>query len=407
MQKLDPTFERVLLSHIKKEYLPDKKKKSFGANPFNDKDLQFFAKGAEKLSDYFTEERNALLPNYLNDPVLRSGYLLYFLPLNLSKAEHVVRTLPEDTLVSGKIRILDLASGPGTSSLGFMSAYADFVRQKKVKEVSLDFTLIDQNYHILQDAKMLHDAYRDGIKKNLKGFDSSLTSRAYDLRRPKLARTLGNFKYHYIFVSNFLNELSEREDILELVQDLVANHLDPQKGRLILIEPALRHPSRMLQWVRDSMIAKGASVHAPCLHQSGCPLNVNNQRDWCHFYVPWEAPAFIQKTDKLIGNKNDWLKMSYMVLAPWALKTTHEDTSWRVISNLMRSKGKKELVICGQHGRYQLHRQDKDRSATNFEVDSIQRGDVVSYGWDDFPQGYTAAGKRRIESEDVIHRLKP
>ncbi len=405
MQQLDPQFERVLLDHIKKEFLPAKKKKSVKPGPFNDKDLKFFSKGAHQLSDYFTEDRGELLPNYLNDPILRSGYLLYFLPLNLAKLAHVASSLP--SLLSGKVRILDLASGPGTSSLGFMSVYADLIRKKEMKDVSLDFTLIDQNYHALQDAKALHDAYRTEIKKTAKGFDSTFTSRTYDLRRPKLSRTLGNFKYHYIVISNFLNELSDRDEMLEVVNDLVKNHLDPVRGRLILIEPALKAPSRSLQWVRDRVIEKGAFVHAPCVHQGICPLNLANQRDWCHFYVSWEAPKFIQKIDKLIGNKNEWLKMSYLVLAPWELqKAKTEEGVWRVISNLMRSKGKKELVICGDRGRYHLHRQDKDRSPSNFEFDSARRGDFLEYQWEGLSPVYTAVGKRRIEPEDSVSIIK-
>src|SRR5690349_3720160 len=106
-------LEKLILDYLKKAFLDPRKMKGAGES-FNEKDFKYFSRGAGLLSEAYTVERETLPKNYFNDPVLRSGYLLYFLPVNYLKIIRIFEQFSPQELVSGKIRILDIGCGPGT-----------------------------------------------------------------------------------------------------------------------------------------------------------------------------------------------------------------------------------------------------------------------------------------------------
>lgn len=404
-------LQNILLSYIKQTYLPSKKRKS-DSQSFNARDIDFFSKGAGLLSQAFTEERGSLPSPYLNDPVLRTGYLLYFLPVNALKVVRVLQEFKPSELVSGKVRLLDLGAGPGSGMLGMMMFYADLLKKGILKEVSLDFTLMDQSYSALKDAVSLHHAYADTLKREVPGFHSACFIKHFDFRRESLNRFLRNFKYHLVLMENILNEFPDHQLKSDFVESTLRQHLDPEKGKLIIIEPALKKTSRDLQKIRDEMVVvrKTAHVHAPCLHQEQCPLNVVNLRDWCHFYFHWKRPDFIARVDKIIGNRKDWLACSYLVLArkerEWRSVFSNTRNTWRVISNLMPSKGKQEIVLCGPPGRYHLTRLDRNVSSTNQSFDRLRRGDLIEFHPAGSHPPYQVDGNSELTRQDYLKIIK-
>ncbi len=397
-------FEKILLQYIKTNYLSDSRD-TVKRSPFNDKDLLYFSKGAARLSDGFTEDRGTLPTNYFNDPVLRSGYLLYFLPVNFLKIVRIMQEFSAEEITDGKIRVLDVGSGPGTAMLGLMAFYADLLKEKKLKDAWLDFTLIDQNHTILKDALSLHREYSSFLEKENKSFRSLCSVKHFDFRRGGLRRFLRNFRYHLIVVGNVINEFPDRESQTAFVESLIAEHLAPN-GKLILIEPALKKTSRDLQNVRDQIVVnhKTAFVHSPCLHQELCPLNVVNKRDWCHFYFSWKRPDFISRVDKIIGNQKDWLACSFLVLAkePRQFQKIfpRPENAWRVISNRIPTKGKEEFVLCGPSGRYHVTRLDKDAGPPNFGWNGMRRGDLVTLNVRG--TGHQVEGEFQVQKNDRV-----
>ena len=395
--------------------------------------MKFFGRGGKILSDSFTEDRSSLPPNYLNDPVLRSGYLLYFLPVNFLKVHRILSEFSPDEMMTGKVRVLDVGSGPGTGMFSLMHWYASAIRSRQLKESSLDFTLIDRNFNILKDAKALHDLYRAELRAKFQSkspppFDSTCSPKNFDLKRGGIDRFLRGFRYHLIVVENLLNEFSDNAERAAFIETLIRDHLEPKKGKIVIVEPASRKTSRDLQVLRDELVVakKSAFVHAPCLHQEVCPLNVANGRDWCHFYFDWEAPDFINKVDRLIGNRKEFLACSYLVLGrePRVSKMDMVSPStssgqalsnhgkgegegpprniWRVISNPLPSKGKRELILCGPPGRYRVTRLDRDKGAPKAPFDRIGRGDLVEISAGERSDGYTVDGNIRLEKTDPV-----
>lgn len=387
----------MILSTIKRTF----GRKGFKDGSFTEGDFKHFAQGAEVLSTVFTEDRASISNRYFNDPVLRSGYLLYFLPVNLFKTirllENIIPHLPKKEGLS----ILDLGSGPGTHMLGIMAFYHEWVAKRRIPAVDLKFTLIDANAHGLTDARHFHGEYLKYIQGRAPSFKSSITTIRTDLKTANFPHE----KYDLIMAGNVLNEINDRNARLGIASRLMKDHLDDE-GLMLIMEPALRHPTRELQWLRDEVVTRGKIAHvlAPCLHQDLCPLNIFNGRDWCHFYLSWEAPEFVQKVDRLIKNKKEWLALSYLVLGRRDAAEMPRNT-WRVISNMMHSRGKKELVLCGSPGRVRVTRLDRDSSKANGRFEHLKRGDVVflDIGIKDAP--FKADREYRLQAADEIRKV--
>ena len=122
----------------------------------------------------------------------------------------------------------------------------------------------------------------------------------------------------------------------------------------------------------------GLTVYSPCLVQGRCPALVN-PRDWCHEDRPWDPPPLVREIDRRIGLRKDALKFSYLVLRKdgRCLADVCGADAYRVVSEPLVSKGKRELYLCGREGRQRAMRLDKDAAPGNRPFDQLLRGDVV------------------------------
>jgi len=406
-------LETILKRTLKTTFYAATRRDVFSDRDFSDKDLKFFAQGAKILSDLFTKERPDLAANYLNDKKLRAGYLLYFFPLNFCKAQAILQHLPPSFFKRHKLKVLDLGCGPGTFTLALTDLIAQQLSKAKNERRDLDILALDQNYHVLKDAQTLHDE----VLKNLKGKGYSLrvalNARTFDLRRGKPDTLLKNDQYDLIIASNFLNEWSHSkgEEKVKFLEKIYQRHL-ASDGFLVLMEPALQRQTRDLQEIRDIILMrKSLHIYSPCLHERRCPMLAVTDRDWCHYYAQWEEPDFMRQLDRLLKNRNEFLKYSYMILTGKALSEVDQIPEkkdkahlHRVISNLMGSKGKSELVVCGPSGRWHLTRQDKNESKENQGLAELKRGDLV-YVNKIPPRQYQEDGEVKIEKQDVVQKI--
>jgi ribosomal protein RSM22 (predicted rRNA methylase) len=330
------------------------------------------ADDVRRLSDLLTKGREELPAAYLRDPGLRKAYCTYFLPPNLEKIGiplHELSLHPAKLLAKERLRILDLGSGPGTALLGIRWFFA-----RNRMQVRLACTAVDQVEENLQEAEVLfrEQAGVAGVQATLVTVTSGITSIA---ERP-------GGPFDLIVLSNVLNELylrdpegtGKRTALVERILD----HLLAPDGSCIIIEPALRETSRDLLAVRDGLVEKGATVYAPCLVQGHCPALVN-PKDWCHEDRPWDPPENIREIDSRIGLRKDSLKFSYIILRKdgRTLADVCSSGAYRVVSEPLVSKGKRELYLCGQQGRKLAMLLDKDVVPGNEAFSQLLRGDVV------------------------------
>lgn len=334
--------------------------------------------------------------------------MAYYLTANMSKIHLPLRELslhPAGILRKGRLRILDLGSGPGTAILGimdFFSAYADLP--------SLEFTAVDPVDENLREAERL---FR--ICKEERQMAASLLTIKTRIERIK---TLPEGPFDIISLSNVLSEVIQPssghpelvsgsqtmpgQEILSYRSNLLkslTNRGLASDGSLIVIEPALRETSRELLGVRDGLLREGLRIYSPCLMNSSCPALVN-PKDWCHEDIPWEPPELIRELDTLTGLRKDSLKFSYVIIRKDSLSLSDifGNNAFRVVSEPLISKGKIEYYLCGPGGRRLAVRLNRDMSTLNESFSSLQRGNIVSF------QNLIDEGKRlRIWNDTAVN----
>lgn len=378
--RMPASWEGLLKGYVKRTFYADTRKKNFADRAeFTEGDYRFFVKGIRDLSVAFTQERAFLPKNYLTRKEMRSGYILYFLPVNALKVATLLSEIPAERILQGDrvdLKILDVGSGPGTGLMGTMLFLERFL--PRAKSVRLQWTLLDQNRQALQDAAALHDLALSDLRKRFPKVDiaSELRLESRDLFDGRISRSVAGVDL--LLCLNVLGEIPENRRLL-LLEDLLTKALK-KDGRMLAMEPALQSTSRDLMELRDEIVNRElAYLHAPCLHQAACPMFADNDRDWCHMYIPWDRPPWIEKFDRLAAIRKEWLKCSYLLLSPEEPARRETDV-WRVVSGPLNSKGKAERLLCGEAGLPHLLRSmrlDRDESPSNADFDTLERGDLV------------------------------
>lgn len=380
MTTLPKNSESFLKSFVKQTYCQKIKKISSSSRGFTEKDYRLFSKGIAKLNRFFTAERSDRPKNYFNQKELRSAYLLYFLPINALKIAGLLKEISQ-TFFKRKLNILDLGSGPATGAIGALwhGAQIDSI------------TLVDQNRHILRDGASLIDRLRDGWREEVllagptcpdktlpKRQDPSklVQSIVSDITDRSLIQKLPKKKFNLIIVSNVLNEISNPKQRFHLIRSLFQKTLAPD-GFILIVEPALRQQTRELMQLHDELIKqKIGYIHAPCLHQEFCPMLATNRRDWCHTYLEWERPEWIERFDRLVGIRKDYLKASYLIVGN--TERGAGGGKYRVVSGPLNSKGKMERLLCGQGKLKRVVCLDRDQSKQSKILRKAKRGDIIA-----------------------------
>ncbi len=212
--------------------------------------------------------------------------------------------------------------------------------------------------------------------------------------------------FDVILVGQVLSELDESSppDLrlashLTLLESLYAE-LGPS-GSLVVIEPALRDRSRHLHALRDAWVAKGRAVFAPCLHVNPCPA-LAREGDWCHEDLAVDLPTWLVPVAKAAGLRWEGLSSSYLVLRrdDRTLAGERPEAKLRVVSELLRTKGKTEVFVCGKDTgveKKRLRRLDRHASDSNAAWDTLTRGALLALTPE--PDG------ERIEPECTVRLL--
>ncbi|MBI4001601.1 MAG: hypothetical protein HY348_07440 [Nitrospira defluvii] len=342
--------------------------------------LQSIAAGVSRLSELFTRGGLNAGTAYLEDPLLRAGYLSYYVPVNLSKVQLLLDELQPvfPTVRTEEFRVLDLGGGPGTGALGTL----DWCHSTSMPSpASLRMTVVD---HSSQALRLCAELWQTYSKARGGQTIPPLQTIEHNLERslPSRIRAVGKEKaYDLIIVQNLLSELfigssdpvSQRTALVETLLECLS-----AEGSVMLIEPALRSASRALHQVRDKLlVGQYCTVYSPCLHDAPCPALVKPD-DWCHEERKWEIPASIAQVDREVGFIKDALKFSYVILRKDGETLVPRNADYhRVVSELRVMKGEKRVWLCDETGRPEIGRQDKERSISNAPFDDWHRGAIV------------------------------
>ena len=358
--------------------------------PLGQRELKGLSLKVRELSDYFTKRPGDRPDYYLADRSLMAAYVAYFLPSNLPKIERPLAEIalhPERSLGSdGEISFLDLGCGPGTASAGFIDFFFRNLYQGK-ERLNVSITALDRVEANLKEAGFLLRELWDGYSSSYAaGCNARLDIKTIKMDLLRLTGSSPARKRHdLIVIANSLVETAGGADSIERRREfveLLASDYLKETGSLIIIEPALKGSSRDLLMLRDSVLREGRiNLYSPCLTNGPCGA-LDSRKDWCHEADEWGAPRIVRELDRLTGFDKSRLNYSYLVLRKdgLSLNDTYSEKKgemFRVVSDLLKEKGKAKFFLCGKRGRVQVERLDRDRSESNAIFDKLKRGEIV------------------------------
>lgn len=300
--------------------------------------------------------------------------LAFSFPRDVPKGAAAVRELVGTGLVrlEGRpLRVLDLGAGLGAMTFGLARALA-----AAGEKGSIEVECVDADPRALELASALA---RTTATEPVR-IDARTTCAVAERPPPK-----GPFDV--VLVGQVLSELDEGAPADERQQRhgaLLAALVDTlaPTGSLVVVEPALRERARHLQTLRDAWVAARGPVFAPCLHAAPCPA-LAGPGDWCHEELATDLPSWLVPVARAAGLRWQGLSFSYLVLRPdgRTLRDLLPGARLRVVSDLLRTKGKSEVFVCGDlpggPGRERIRRLDRHATAANRAWERLGRGAVL------------------------------
>ncbi|MCA9584346.1 MAG: hypothetical protein KC657_03205 [Myxococcales bacterium] len=304
------------------------------------------------------------------------------LPRDVPKSAGAVRELLGAGLVAGDgaaLRVVDLGAGVGATTLGVVRA----LRKAGVRR-PVEATLIDTDADALGAFRDVLASARAAEIPCVAGLDVETVPGPVTPALPHDA--------DLVLLGQVLSELDpglspadRAARHAELLRAL-ARGLRPG-GAIVVVEPALRDRTRHLHAVRDALTVDGGplSVFAPCLHRGRCPA-LAHEGDWCHEDLAIDLPDWLVPVARAAGLRFQGLTFSYLVLRAdgRSVGELFEDPAGavRVISEAIRTKGKREAWVCGpgpagEGSRTRLRLLDRDATDAHAAWEELRRGDLL------------------------------
>lgn len=302
---------------------------------------------------------------------------------------------------SEPLRVLDLGAGLGASHRGLARAL-----DAAGARGTLDVLALDQDEAALE---LLRDIAKHAPREGNVALQVRADVRPMDRVTGHKARA----RFDVILLGQVLTELDLDLATKELAGRRVERHVEllralagdllASEGTILIVEPALRPRARHLQRVRDALAAQDSTARdalrivAPCLHRGRCPL-LGRDGDWCHEDLPVDLPPRLIPVAKGAGLRWEGLTFSYLALGargPTLGDSLHASAGEgaprlvRAVSGALVSKGKRELVVCGDplrepadetygpHGA-RVGRLEREASPANEPLADAGRGDVLA-----------------------------
>lgn len=311
-----------------------------------------------EVSRLYTRDRDQLEKARGRDVL--TARMRFFLTRDVKKMEAPMQELAFAGALPEKEtwRVLDLGAGLGTTTLG-LAPFAE------AAGAEVEVLAIDADPLALKAMAAL--CREVGIRQRGQVGDVVRIASGTKLDREE--------PFDFIVLGLFLNELTVEKR--RALVDSLRPRLAPA-GSLIIIEPALREVTRELHELRQDWIGSGWTLFAPCLHAKECPM-LDGERDWCHEDRPFRLPEPLIPVARAAGLRFERITFAYLTLRKdgMTLAGALHPSDERVVSQVMVSKGKKQLFVCGDGTRSKWVRLDRKRSPTNEAFDVLERGSIV------------------------------
>lgn len=341
---------------------------SAGIEGLSDATESFYRKRLRVIRDQMRELSSDFAEGIPSESRHSMAYFLYNFPLNFMKTLHIFGEIssrrPDFLIPKPRYRILDIGCGEGA---GMYGAYYALKRPDGSGKIRL--TGIDGSRTMLERARDMAVRLRKRGENITAGFaNRDLTDIRHSLPRKR---------YDVIICSNSFAEIIRDDSLLRKYIGVLLGHLC-ESGLLVIIEPALKKYARRVMQLHDDLANhKAAQVILPCLHKENCSLlKIDSRDEWCHESVAWKPPAFLRILNKGLNREIDILKFTYLVIARTKSQPVLQE-GYRVISSLLKEKGKMRIFLCTEGGRVELVRLNRSKSRENSLFDRIHKGDVI------------------------------
>jgi SAM-dependent methyltransferase len=346
------------------------------------------AEEVRALSTLYTQRREEIGED--DRTGLVAARLRFFLPRDLPKITLPLFELWRAGLLPAqrRWRVLDLGSGLGATSLGV----ARFARAMDAADV-LELTAVDS----WARGKRLLEALVQKLPRE-------------DFAEVRLTARIGAMQdagpkgpFDLVVLGLSLNEWArgkQPRDAASLLSRL-GERLAPG-GSLIVIEPALRPEARFLQRTRDALSGE-LRVFAPCVSGAPCPM-LANERDWCHAELGGELEGGLAQIARRAGLRRSRRTFAYLTLRrdEENARDIAPPNGYRVVSEVLSSKGKREVFVCGDGALVRLRVMNRDLGDVNEDLKNLRRGDLI--GLDRaLPR---ESGGFRLRAEDALRRSR-
>lgn len=326
-----------------------------------------------RLSDLFTSERPAIIPDYAGDETARAAYGLFFFPQTFARTlwildecfNRVGHRFQEHTALSS-YRLLDLGCGAGAAGFAALSFFHRF---------SWRWCAVDRSAANLADLQALLTFGRSHLPK------VTLELREGDLLD---VAGVGHELWDLILISFALNEAAAQDEARALAAlDGWLERLAPN-GVMVISEPASQAASERLERYRDKIAAnRRLRILAPCLHAKPCPMLAEGLR-WCHDVRTWAPPPCAEQINRKLYRSLSHLKYSFLALAkepPVPVVTEGSPARARLVAPIAHERGKLVTRGCAEDGRlytYEILTRHLSGDARGTAL-RLERGDRVVF----------------------------
>lgn len=286
-----------------------------GSEPLDDATTRRLGTALEALSAQLVgapASASTAAARYLDAAEARAAYAVGLAPRTLSAVFRELPALPPNA------RVLDLGTGTGAGSLACLLRGAR------------RFELLDHATTALADAALM---LREAGAAHVGVHARSLTSPQH---WPDGGFDLVLMAFSLLEASG--DDAERAGSLVQAAIQRVAPH-----GMLLVVDSAQKSRARMINGLRETVLAAGLHLWSPCPHALPCPA-LERERDFCHAACRWELPEDLRQVGERAGLHRTRLVYSFLLAGRDERSTAVPST--RVIGDVQQEKGRARVAVC-------------------------------------------------------------
>lgn len=290
--------------------------------------------------------------DYFKNSDLIGAHLLYDWVIHYQQGLSLLGELPETPK-----KVLDICSG------GAPFAFA------ALRHGSQEVTATDQNGAILQAGAEVCGRY--GLP---------LTVRQWNCLKQKLPL---EGMFDLIILGHCLEELfpPANKGWVEAQRIFIKSLLErlSPTGHLMIVDNSYTEANRRVLSLRDTLVAEGVPVQAPCVWRGECPA-LKTANSPCYAQREFEKPFLIREIQRATSINLSSLKMSYIIFrnpaSGWP--NVGEHPLYRVISPPVDTFHGKRFYLCGTDGKKHIESHLDQHPVESRAFEYLRRGELIS-----------------------------